>query len=1448
MRGEERGEPFIHKRVPLPYPRKSFSAGESVMRRKALKRAAMWTAAALLALLVLVFAAAEFFLRSGAGHRAILDAANRALTPYGLSVSCRDFGLSGPDGVAIRGLTLKFEGREILSAGSLSLSPLLPLALGKNPPLNVALSGPRLALFRDARGAWSLTPLLARIRKAGGGSGGKRPVTVERLSVSDGRLKLSLPGFSDEFAVNAVLGLPAGRLRLDRLEARGRSGRVTARGSIPFDPGGAIDLSATAEASGLTAFSGLWAEIPALTGFKVTAAVSGARTSPRASFSAAFDPGQVVAGSVSLSRLSPGIAGRADLRVGRVLARSFFPRARAFLNGEGAIEFRAGKAGGGFSGVVKLSASRVWDLAISSGEAEFSRKKGADTLSGSAATAAGGLSFSLSGDFRGLADRALPAGGGFSAAFSGVDPKALAAAFAGGKRAGRVPAGRLTGRVDGRVRKEPGKGLADADWTARVRLSPSILDGVRAGAAGADISLAGGRAALSGGFIRTRDAALSFRYAGDLSGNGEAGLSGGVADIAPLLALAGKKGAAGRALLNLSIIGRENARRAEISGTAALSGFSFSAPSGRLSAASLSWKGSAALSLARPLSIKAAGSLSAGAAAFAGRGKPGGAFSAGGLSVSGSLESGPAAPVFSGTFSARDLKGGSFSAQSAAGRVAADFSRKTGSAEISITGGAAAGRRIRSASLSARPDAGGALFDLSASDPSGAELAASGRLSPLSARGPWDIRLSRLTLSAGGESWRAEGPVDLAASKAGLAVRSANLVSRGQRLSVTGSYAFAGARDLTVAGKNVSLALLARFAAPGEDVSGRADFRLSVAGAGAAPRLAAELSARDLSVRGFALSAASFKGSLAGGVLSGSADLKPASGGSASLSGRAALARDPSSGKWRPGPALDLTAAGRGLDLARLARGLKKSLPLSGRADFSAEIAGSLAEPRAAGRVVLTNAAYGDYPALAAAEARFSYSRATASLSLSARPAQGGSLSAAARLVPAPGPLLSPQTWKGAGLSARVRAAELPLSLAAQRLSSVKEAKGVLSAEAAFSGNLSDPAVSGRGSLSAGRLIVKGLDKPLSDVSARFSLSGRTLTLESASARPEGSGGLLNASGSVGLSRALAPETLNLAVSGEKLKLAYGGYVTAAAGGRVRVTGSPAAPVLAGSVTLGDGELRLDRYIAFHRPEVAVERDIRFEGEKPSGPPPLPPVWTAMSVDLAVAVNGPFWVRGAGAQIEVAGELGWKKPRGRDHAAVTGFLTTVRGVYEVSGKSFAISRGRMDFPGVYPADPVLDVSADYTLKDVVVHLAVTGRLSAMNLTLSSDPAMDEADVASYLLFGKKTGSLTPGQAGTLAEKGAAFVGAQVLTGIKRELGQMVPVDIITVDGGENGQTTSLVVGKKLTPDVFVTYRRGVAAQGGNEVGVEYRINKSLSIESRIGESGSGADVFWTFEY
>jgi autotransporter translocation and assembly factor TamB len=59
----------------------------------------------------------------------------------------------------------------------------------------------------------------------------------------------------------------------------------------------------------------------------------------------------------------------------------------------------------------------------------------------------------------------------------------------------------------------------------------------------------------------------------------------------------------------------------------------------------------------------------------------------------------------------------------------------------------------------------------------------------------------------------------------------------------------------------------------------------------------------------------------------------------------------------------------------------------------------------------------------------------------------------------------------------------------------------------------------------------------------------------------------------------------------------------------------------------------------------------------------------------------------------------------------------------------------------------------------------------------------------------------------------------------------------------------VAIGKHLTPDLYVNFEKGVTGEEGNQVNVEYRLNRHLSIQTEFGGTQqSGIDVFWRYDF
>jgi len=64
--------------------------------------------------------------------------------------------------------------------------------------------------------------------------------------------------------------------------------------------------------------------------------------------------------------------------------------------------------------------------------------------------------------------------------------------------------------------------------------------------------------------------------------------------------------------------------------------------------------------------------------------------------------------------------------------------------------------------------------------------------------------------------------------------------------------------------------------------------------------------------------------------------------------------------------------------------------------------------------------------------------------------------------------------------------------------------------------------------------------------------------------------------------------------------------------------------------------------------------------------------------------------------------------------------------------------------------------------------------------------------------------------------------------------------------GDSSKGTALMLGKYLTPDLYVGY--GVGLLGAvNTFNVKYRLNNRLLFESNSSATGTGADLIYTFE-
>lgn len=189
----------------------------------------------------------------------------------------------------------------------------------------------------------------------------------------------------------------------------------------------------------------------------------------------------------------------------------------------------------------------------------------------------------------------------------------------------------------------------------------------------------------------------------------------------------------------------------------------------------------------------------------------------------------------------------------------------------------------------------------------------------------------------------------------------------------------------------------------------------------------------------------------------------------------------------------------------------------------------------------------------------------------------------------------------------------------------------------------------------------------------------------------------------------------------------------------------------------------------------------------------------------------------------------------------SGELRVVEGTYRIYAQTLTIERGRVLFDGGPVANPGLDVRAVRRPRGVLVGVNVRGRLREPRVTLFSEPPMQESQQLSYLIFGIPLGQTSEGQQASLGAAAAALASSEQGSQIASRIG----IQEVSVDHGAPGEGASLVLGRYLSPRLYVGYGIGLMEQA-NSVRMRYDLTENWNIEARSGETSS-ADLLYSIE-
>jgi translocation and assembly module TamB len=208
-----------------------------------------------------------------------------------------------------------------------------------------------------------------------------------------------------------------------------------------------------------------------------------------------------------------------------------------------------------------------------------------------------------------------------------------------------------------------------------------------------------------------------------------------------------------------------------------------------------------------------------------------------------------------------------------------------------------------------------------------------------------------------------------------------------------------------------------------------------------------------------------------------------------------------------------------------------------------------------------------------------------------------------------------------------------------------------------------------------------------------------------------------------------------------------------------------------------------------------------------------------------------------------------------------GNVEVIRGEVEpIGGRRFVVERGRVTFTGGEPADAILDVVARYEAKDVKVFVTIAGSTKSPQIKMTSEPPMDEAQIAMFIATGRtelKAGGGGVGGSLTGEAAGMAALGAVATKVFKDLVADKLPLDTVAIESGQTEEGTASMrvrAGKYVSDKMYVGYTFEPEAkleEGENrsELRFEYQLTPRWTFESRYGDGNAGgASLIWSKDY
>ncbi|MBH31295.1 MAG: hypothetical protein CMG71_04805 [Candidatus Marinimicrobia bacterium] len=255
-------------------------------------------------------------------------------------------------------------------------------------------------------------------------------------------------------------------------------------------------------------------------------------------------------------------------------------------------------------------------------------------------------------------------------------------------------------------------------------------------------------------------------------------------------------------------------------------------------------------------------------------------------------------------------------------------------------------------------------------------------------------------------------------------------------------------------------------------------------------------------------------------------------------------------------------------------------------------------------------------------------------------------------------------------------------------------------------------------------------------------------------------------------------------------------------------------------------------------PEEAVLRMEFTGGEDYSElPPEGAPVY---NYKLNFPISDKLFVRNSQIDAEVSGNMSIQR-LGNEPYRYAGELDVVSGKFYYFSDVFNIEEGHLAFDPT-ELNPRLDIRATTQISGEQIYVTLTGELDDPVLVLEhSDNFFSQEDLLQLLTLQKRFDGGAPENIG---RQSAFLFGKFLENELEKSLARSTPLfDEFEIEGSAalidptEDQDVAVKVGTRLTSNLSLSYKRSFSLVKPNELGVEYRLNRNVSLVVTYDDDG-----------